>query len=294
MISMNKPEWFRKVIRPRHLVEMRRLILEYRLNTVCEEAACPNRGECYRNKTLTVMILGRNCTRNCRFCNVESKRPDPVDEDEPNRVAEALSQLSLNYVVITSVTRDDLEDGGGEHFAATIRAVREKNPDTVIEVLVPDFVHAIGVVVREKPDVISHNVDTVPRLFQSIRPQASYERSLSLLAGVKELDPDMFTKSGVMVGMGEKYEEVLAVMRDLRAIGCDVFTIGQYARPSKRHIDVSEWIHPRTFDVYRDKAQELGFLHVESGPYVRSSFHAADFLDTIHTSRTWQRRRSSL
>ncbi len=281
MTLMTKPEWFKKVIRPRDLVEMRRLILEYRLNTVCEEAACPNRGECYRNKTLTVMLLGRTCTRNCRFCNVEPKRPDSVDDDEPSRVAEALSQLSLNYVVITSVTRDDLEDGGAGHFAATIRAVREKNPDTAIEVLVPDFVHAIGVVVREKPEVISHNVDTVPRLFQSIRPQTSYERSLSLLAGVKELDPDMFTKSGVMVGMGEKYEEVLAVMRDLRAIGCDVFTIGQYARPSKRHIDVSEWIHPRTFDVYRDKAQELGFLHVESGPYVRSSFHAADFLEKI-------------
>jgi lipoic acid synthetase len=290
MIPVNKPEWFRKVTRPRDLVEMRRLILEYRLNTVCEEAACPNRGECYRNKTLTVMLLGRNCTRNCRFCNVEAKRPDPVDEGEPNRVAEALSQLSLNYVVITSVTRDDLEDGGAGHFAATIRAVRAKNPDTAIEILVPDFVHAVGAVVRERPDVISHNVDTVPRLFQSIRPQASYERSLSLLAGVKELDPEIFTKSGVMLGMGESYEEVLSVMRDLRTVGCDVFTIGQYARPSKRHIDVSEWIHPRTFDVYRDKAQELGFLHVESGPYVRSSFHAADLLDTIHTSRLYEIR----
>jgi lipoyl synthase len=291
MISMSKPEWFRKVIRPRDLVEMRRLILEHRLNTVCEEAACPNRGECYQNKTLTVMLLGRNCTRNCRFCNVESKRPDPVDGDEPERVAEALSELSLTYVVITSVTRDDLEDGGAGHFAATIRAVREKNPETVIEVLVPDFVHAIGAVVREKPDVISHNVDTVPHLFRSIRPQASYVRSLSLLAGVKELDPDIFTKSGMMVGMGETYGEVLEVMKDLRAIGCDVFTIGQYARPSKRHIDVSEWIHPRTFDQYRGKAQELGFLHVESGPYVRSSFHAADFLKKIDRTVLFEPRR---
>jgi lipoyl synthase len=281
MTSMDKPEWFRKVIRPRDLVEMRRLILEHRLNTVCEEAACPNRGECYRNKTLTVMLLGRICTRNCRFCNVESKRPDRVDDDEPNRVAAALSELSLTYVVITSVTRDDLEDGGAGHFAATIRAVREKNPGTALEVLVPDFVHAVAVVVREKPEVISHNVETVPRLYQSVRPQARYERSLSLLARVKEMDPDIFTKSGVMVGLGETYEEVLGVMRDLRAIGCDVFTIGHYARPSKRHIEVSEWIHPRTFDVYRDKAQELGFLHVESGPYVRSSFHAADFLKKI-------------
>jgi len=281
MTSMTKPEWFRKVIRPRDLVEMRRLISEYRLNTVCEEAACPNRGECYRNKALTVMILGRACTRNCRFCNVESKRPDSVDDDEPNRVAVALSRLPLDYVVITSVTRDDLEDGGAGHFAATIRAVREKNPGTALEVLIPDFVHAIGLVVREKPEVISHNVETVPRLYQSVRPQARYERSLSLLARVKEMDPDIFTKSGVMVGLGETYEEVLSVMRDLRAVGCDVFTIGQYARPSKSHIEVSEWIHPRRFDRYREKAQELGFLHIESGPYVRSSFHAADFLDKI-------------
>jgi lipoic acid synthetase len=281
MTSMTKPEWFRKVIRPRDLVEMRRLISEYRLNTVCEEAACPNRGECYRNKTLTVMILGRTCTRNCRFCNVESKRPDSLDDDEPNRVAAALSQLSLDYVVITSVTRDDLEDGGAGHFAATMREVREKNPGTALEVLVPDFVHAIDVVVREKPEVISHNVETVPRLYQSVRPQARYERSLSLLARVKEMDPDIFTKSGVMVGLGETYEEGLSVMRDLRAVGCDVFTIGQYARPSKLHIEVSEWIHPRSFDRYREKAQELGFLHVESGPYVRSSFHAADFLEKI-------------
>jgi lipoic acid synthetase len=293
MKSMNKPEWFRKVIRPKDLVEMRRLITEYKLNTVCEEAACPNRGECYRNRTLTVMILGRACTRNCRFCNVESKRPDSVDDDEPNRVAAALSRLSLDYVVITSVTRDDLEDGGAGHFAATIRAVRAKNPGTALEVLVPDFVHAIGVVVREKPEVIGHNMETVPRLYQSVRPQARYEKSLSLLAKAKEMDPDIFTKSGIMVGFGETYGEVLSVMRDLREVGCDVFTIGQYARPSKRHIEVSEWIHPSSFDRYKEKAQELGFLHVESGPYVRSSFHAADFLDKIAKRRTWVKRGSS-
>jgi lipoic acid synthetase len=291
---MHKPEWFRKVIRPRDLLEMRRLIMEYRLNTVCEEAACPNRGECYRNKTLTVMILGRNCTRNCAFCNVESRRPSSVDEDEPNRVAGALSELSLEYVVITSVTRDDLDDGGAGHFARTIRAVRERNPDTVLEVLVPDFVHSIGKVVREKPEVVSHNVETVPRLYQSVRPQARYEKSLSLLARVKEMDPEIFTKSGVMVGLGETYEEVLGVMRDLRAVGCDVFTIGQYARPSKSHIEVSEWIHPRAFDRYAKEAQELGFLHVESGPFVRSSFHASDLLDKITKRRTWVKRESSL
>jgi lipoic acid synthetase len=285
MTSMNKPEWFRKVIRPRELIGMRNLIREYGLNTVCEEAACPNRGECYRNKTLTVMILGRTCTRNCRFCNVASERPRGVDRDEPNRVAGALSELSLDYVVITSVTRDDLDDGGAGHFAHTIRAVREKNPDTVLEVLVPDFVHAIDMVVREKPEVISHNVETVPRLYQSVRPQAHYERSLSLLAKVKEIDPEIFTKSGAMVGLGETYKEVLDVMRDLRAVGCDALTIGQYARPSKSHIEVSEWVHPHTFDRYRKEAEEMGFLHVESGPYVRSSFHAADFLEKIHRRR---------
>jgi lipoic acid synthetase len=291
MKSMHKPEWFRKVIRPRDLVEMRRLIMEYKLNTVCEEAACPNRGECYRNKTLTVMILGRNCTRNCTFCNVESKKPTAVDDDEPTRVAEALSELSLDYVVITSVTRDDLEDGGSGHFARTIRAVREKNPETVLEVLVPDFVHAIGTVVGEKPEVISHNVETVPRLYQSVRPQAHYEKSLSLLALVKETDPEIFTKSGLMAGLGETYEEIIGVMRDLRAVGCDVLTIGQYARPSRSHIEVSEWIHPSTFDRYREEAQELGFLHVESGPYVRSSFHAADFLEKIRRKVFSQPRR---
>ncbi|MFW6114711.1 MAG: lipoyl synthase [Thermodesulfobacteriota bacterium] len=278
---MHKPEWFNKVISPKDLVEMRRLITKYKLNTVCEEAACPNRGECYRNKTVTVMLLGRNCTRNCRFCNVDSRRPTPVDQDEPNRVAEALLELALNYVVITSVTRDDLEDGGAAHFAQTIRTVKRKNPGTAVEVLVPDFVHAIGKVVSEKPEVISHNVETVPRLYPSVRPQARYERSLSLLARVKEIDPGIFTKSGIMVGFGEIYEEVLSVMRDLRAVGCDVFTIGQYARPSKRHIEVSEWIHPRSFDRYKSDAEEMGFLHVESGPYVRSSFHAADFLEKI-------------
>jgi lipoic acid synthetase len=285
MRSMNKPEWFRKVIRPRELIDMRRLIREYGLNTVCEEAACPNRGECYGNKTLTVMILGRTCTRNCRFCNVESKQPHGIDDDEPNRVAGALSELSLEYVVITSVTRDDLEDGGAGHFASTIRAVRERNPDTVLEVLVPDFVHAIGKVVREKPEVISHNVETVPRLYPWVRPQADYERSLSLLSLVKELDPEIFTKSGMMAGLGETYQEVIGVMRDLRERGCDAFTIGQYARPSRAHIEVSEWVHPRTFDKYRDKAGAMGFLHVESGPYVRSSFHAAEFLKKIHRAR---------
>ncbi|MBW2105359.1 MAG: lipoyl synthase [Deltaproteobacteria bacterium] len=283
---MNKPEWFRKVIRANDLIQMRALIRENRLNTVCEEAACPNRGECYKHKTLTVMILGRTCTRNCRFCNVETKRPEDVDSGEPDRVARALSLLHLDYVVITSVTRDDLEDGGAEHFVKTIKKVKEKNPDTVLEVLVPDFVHSIHRVVEASPEVVSHNVETIPRLYRSVMPQANYEKSLSLLALVKQRNSEIYTKSGMMVGLGERFEEVLSVMRDLRDVGCDVFTIGQYARPSKKHIEVSEWIHPRIFEAYKNRAEEMGFLHVESGPYVRSSFHASEILKKIHYKRT--------
>ena len=282
----NKPEWFRKVIRPNDLIEMRGLIRDNRLNTVCEEAACPNRGECYKNKTLTVMILGRTCTRNCRFCNVETSKPEDVDSDEPNRVARALSQLHLEYVVITSVTRDDLKDGGAGHFVATIQKFKEKNPHTVLEVLVPDFVHSIHKVVNANPEVISHNVETIPRLYLSVRPQADYKRSLSLLKLAKQINPAVYTKSGIMVGFGETWDEMIEVMKDLRDVGCDIFTIGQYARPSKRHIEVSNWIHPRTFEAYKNQAEKMGFLHVESGPYVRSSFHAADILKKIQPKKT--------
>jgi len=228
------------------------------------------------------MILGRTCTRNCRFCNVETKQPEGVDSDEPNRVARALSLLDLDYVVITSVTRDDLEDGGAEHFVKTIRKFKGKNPHTVLEVLVPDFVHSIHKVVKALPEVISHNVETIPRLYGSVRPQANYEKSLSLLALVKKINSGIYTKSGMMVGLGETFEEVLSVMKDLRDVGCDVFTIGQYARPSKKHIEVSEWIHPHIFEAYRNRAEEMGFLHVESGPYVRSSFHASEILKKIN------------
>jgi len=282
----NKPEWFRKVLRPNDLIEMRGLIRDNRLNTVCEEAACPNRGECYKNKTLTVMILGRTCTRNCRFCNVETSKPENVDIDEPNRVAWALSQLHLEYVVITSVTRDDLEDGGAGHFVATIQKFKEKNPHTVLEVLVPDFVQSIHKVVNANPEVISHNVETISRLYPSVRPQADYKRSLYLLKLAKQINPAIYTKSGMMVGFGETWDEVIGVMKDLRDVGCDIFTIGQYARPSRRHIEVSDWIHPRTFEAYKKQAEKMGFLHVESGPYVRSSFHAAEILQKIQPTKT--------
>lgn len=276
-----KPEWFRKNLNLKDLTEMRSFIKEYKLNTVCEEAACPNRGECYKDKTLTVMILGDTCTRNCKFCNVEKKRPGGVDEDEPYRVAEALSKLSLDYVVITSVTRDDLKDGGAEHFAKTITEFKKKNPDKILEVLVPDFLHSIHKVVDVKPDVISHNMETIFRLYEKVRPQADYHRSLKLLEVVKKLDPKIYTKSGIMVGLGEAYEEVIELMLDLKKIKCDVVTIGQYARPSKEHIEVAEWVHPLIFEDYKKDLEALGFMHVESGPYVRSSFHAAEFLKKI-------------
>lgn len=279
---MRKPKWFRKSLNLGDLAEMGRFIRKHKLNTVCEEAACPNRGECYKNKTLTVMILGDKCTRNCRFCNVGTKKPDGiVDEDEPCRVAEALSNLNLDYVVITSVTRDDLKDGGAEHFAKTITEFKKKNPETVLEVLVPDFLHSIHKVVDAKPDVISHNMETVFRLYEKVRPKADYHRSLKLLEVVKKLDPEIYTKSGIMVGLGETYEEAMELMTDLRKIGCDIATIGQYAQPSKQHIEIAEWIHPETFQSYKKDLEELGFLHVESGPYVRSSFHAANFLKKI-------------
>jgi len=287
MSLSRKPEWFRKTQNLKDLVEMRKFIKEYRLNTVCEEAACPNRGECYNKKTLTVMILGDTCTRNCRFCNVGTKKPDgKVDEDEPYRVAEALSKLSLDYVVITSVTRDDLKDGGAKHFAKTITEFKKKNPDTVLEVLVPDFLHSIHEVVDAKPDVISHNMETVFRLYDKVRPQADYHRSLKLLDVVKILDPKIYTKSGIMVGLGESYGEVIELMFDLKKIKCDIVTIGQYARPSKEHVEVAEWVHPEIFEDYKEDLECLGFLHVECGPYVRSSFHASEFLKKISKEKT--------
>lgn len=282
MSLSKKPEWFRKTQNLKDLVEMRKFIKEYNLNTVCEEAACPNRGECYKDKTLTIMILGDTCTRNCRFCNVGTKKPDgKIDEDEPYRVTEALSKLNLEYVVITSVTRDDLEDGGAEHFAKTITEFKKKNPKTLLEVLVPDFIHALYKVVEAKPNVISHNIETIPRLYKDVRPQAIYEKSLSTLSVVKMTDLHIYTKSGLMVGLGEKYDEILDVINDLKNARCDIITIGQYARPSKQHIEVAEWVHPDIFEKYKKEAENLGFLHVESGPYVRSSFHASEFLKKI-------------
>ena len=258
------------------------IISSLSLNTVCDEANCPNRAECFSRGTATFMILGRLCTRHCKFCNVVNGVPGPVDAGEPVRVAKAVAEMKLRYAVITSVTRDDLRDGGAGHFAAVIGAIREAAPGTGIEVLIPDFRGAEGsieCVVMADPDVINHNIETVPRLYSTVRPEADYARSLDVLRTVKRLDPGKLTKSGIMVGLGESRSEVLAVFNDLRAAGCDLLTVGQYLSPSKAHLPVVEYIHPDDFEKYRIAALEAGFRHVASSPLVRSSYMAENMLE---------------
>jgi lipoic acid synthetase len=274
----HKPEWLRRRFSYKSSVtEVNDLLVDLNLNTVCQEAHCPNQLECFGNHTATFMILGDHCSRNCTFCAVAFGPQDPPNPDEPRRVAEAVSHLGLKYVVLTSVTRDDLSDGGAAHFASTIRAIREIRDEISVEVLVPDFqgsAKALAAVLAAEPAVLNHNVETVPRLYPAVRPQADYERSLQLLAEVKRLTRDTVSKSGFMVGLGEKREEVSSLMRDLREVGCDLVTIGQYLRPSKDHHPVVEYIPPNIFQTYKIEAQSLGFLGVASGPYVRSSYHA--------------------
>lgn len=270
------PDWIR--VRIEGLHETKQILRSHRLSTVCEEARCPNIGFCFSKPTATFMILGSLCTRSCRFCNVESSSPLPPDPDEPERVAKAAKEMGLRYVVITSVTRDDLQDGGASHFAATIRAVRRQLPDSGIEVLTPDFkgdIKALKTVLEAHPDVFNHNIETVPRLYSVVRPQADYGRSLMVLRMAKELS-GIRTKSGIMVGLGEEIEEVVNVMKDLRDVGCDYITIGQYLRPSKRNLPVREYIRPEVFDRYREIAKRLGFRGVASGPLVRSSMNAEE------------------
>ncbi len=253
------------------------LLRTHRLHSVCEEARCPNIGECFNAGTATFMILGDVCTRNCGFCAVTSGQPGGVDYLEPHRLARGVELLGLDYVVITSVTRDDLPDGGAGVFAACVRAIRRNKPQCRVEVLVPDFLgdwNALATVVEAEPFVLGHNVETVPRLYRRVRPKAGYRRSLDLVAKVKELDPGMLTKSGIMVGLGETREEILEVMADLRAAGCDILTIGQYLRPSQRHVPVERFYPPEEFESLAEHGRELGFRHVEAGPLVRSSYHA--------------------
>lgn len=249
------------------------------LHTVCQSARCPNVGECFGRGNATFMILGDMCTRDCRFCAVDHGRPSPVDPGEPRRVAEAAAMLGLAHVVITSVTRDDLADGGAGHFAASIAAVRELLPDAGVEVLVPDFGGnraAVEVVMTAGPDVLNHNVETVPRLYPEVRPQADYARSLELLGWAREMAPQSVTKSGFMVGLGEEEDEVVALLGDLRAAGVEAVTIGQYLQPTRAHLPVVKYVRPEIFDSYAERAREMGFAAVLSGPLVRSSYHAGE------------------
>jgi lipoic acid synthetase len=276
-----KPPWI-KVRLPSNPVffSTKALISDLRLHTVCESALCPNRWECWSQGTATFMIAGDRCTRACGFCAVTTAKPFALEENEPRRVAEAVQRMKLKHVVITAVARDDLKDGGADHFARTISAIRETDPSIVIEVLVPDF-HAqdwcIQSVLDARPDIYNHNMETVERLTPVVRSRAKYRTSLQALRRAKELSPDIVTKSGVMLGLGEKEAELFQTMDDLREVGCEVLTMGQYLRPSPKYLPVVEYITPEQFNYYGDIARRKGFLYVASGPLVRSSYHAADF-----------------
>ena len=277
-----RPEWLRvKAPVSAEYAETRSLLREHNLGTVCEEAACPNIGECWAQKHATMMILGSVCTRACAFCNVATGRPDLLDPHEPENVGAAVSKLALRHVVITSVDRDDLDDGGAGHFARTITDIREQSPGTTIEILTPDFLRkdgALEIVVEAKPDVFNHNMETVPRLYPSSRPGARYFHSLSILQQVKKLDPSIFTKSGIMVGLGESDEEVGQLMDDLRSADVDFMTIGQYLQPTPKHAPVDRFVEPSIFESYVKQGNAKGFLLMSSTPLTRSSYHAdADF-----------------
>jgi lipoyl synthase len=277
---LKKPDWIRvKAGSPStRFYEIKQVLREHKLVTVCEEASCPNIGECFGKGTATFMIMGDKCTRRCPFCDVGHGRPDPLDVDEPDNLARTIEQLKLKYVVITSVDRDDLRDGGAAHFVACIRKVRERSPQTRIEILTPDFRgradRALGILRDAPPDVMNHNLETVPRLYKEARPGSDYAFSLSLLQQFKEQVPGVPTKSGLMVGLGETDEEILQVMRDMRAHGIDMLTIGQYLAPSGHHLPVRRYVHPDTFRMFEREAASMGFTHAAVGAMVRSSYHA--------------------
>jgi lipoic acid synthetase len=285
-----KPSWIRvKAPVGEGYRKTHQIMREHKLVTVCEEAGCPNAGECWSQGHATMMIMGEICTRGCTFCNVATGRPQDLDLFEPGRVADAVQKLGLNHVVITSVDRDDLEDGGAEHFAMTIRAIRKRAPGTTIEILTPDFLKCddsvLEVVVAAKPDVFNHNLETVPGLYPEVRPGARYFHSLRLLQRVKEIDPTMFTKSGIMVGLGEDRQSVLQVMDDMRAADVDFLTIGQYLQPTPKHHAVDRFVHPDEFAAYEKAAYGKGFLMVSATPLTRSSYHAGDDFERLRAAR---------
>lgn len=289
MLKMDRPDWLTvQVPKVEALDRMKQLLAAGHLHTVCEGADCPNIGECFGNKTCTFMILGNVCTRNCRFCAVAHGRPATVDSGEPQAVALTTHQLGLKHVVVTSVTRDDLADGGAGHFADTIRAIRAQVPETTIEVLIPDFqgsIAALQLVLDAQPDVINHNIETVPRLYSTVRPQAIYPRSLELIKRVSESGRDILSKSGLMLGLGETNDEVIEVMEELRSAECNFLTLGQYLSPSPAHHPIVEYVHPDTFKMLQEIGCNMGFLEVNAGPLVRSSYHAARTFSKIDVKK---------
>jgi lipoic acid synthetase len=277
-VARRHPEWI-KVRAPsgEAFFETKRVVKDLRLHTVCEEAHCPNVGECWHHKTATFMLLGDVCTRNCSFCAVAHGRPVAVDLDEPERVAEGVARLGLRHVVVTSVDRDDLPDGGAGHFARTAQAIKASVPECTVEMLVPDFkgdLAAVDTIVDAPVDILNHNTETVPRLYRRVRPGARYERSIELLRHAKLRRPGLLTKTGLMLGLGEEHDELRGVFTDLGAVGCNILTLGQYLRPSSAQLPVERYLPPAEFAALRDEALHFGFRHVESGPLVRSSYHA--------------------
>jgi len=278
-IDTRRPDWLRvRLPGGPHYSELKGIMRGLDLHTVCEEARCPNIGECWEARTATFMILGDTCTRACGFCAVKTGRPGTLDLGEPVRVAEAVERMGLKHAVITSVNRDELEDGGAAIFAGTIRQIRKRLPECGIEVLIPDFMGdeaSLGTVMRARPDILNHNIETVPRLYSQVRPKGRYPRSLELLARAKRMDATVYTKSGIMLGLGEEMDEVIQVFRDLRAHDVEILTVGQYLRPTANHLPLVRYVTPEEFAELKVEALSLGFRHVESGPLVRSSYHAA-------------------
>ena len=277
-----KPEWLRvKAPQMQRVGSVKEILRDLKLNTVCEEASCPNIGECFHEGTATFLIMGPACTRACPYCDIDfEKKPQPLDKTEPLRLAEAVKRLKLSHVVVTSVNRDDLPDGGASQFVACMEAIRQISPQTTIEVLIPDLCanwKALELILQANPEVLNHNTETVPRLYRRVRPQGEYGRSLELLQRTREIAPWVYTKSGIMVGLGETEAEVREVMKDLRKVDCDIITIGQYLQPSAKHLGVKEFVTPNQFDSWRTYGESLGFLQVVSSPLTRSSYHAGQF-----------------
>ncbi|MGL1890743.1 MAG: lipoyl synthase [Spirochaetaceae bacterium] len=284
-----KPDWLRiKVNQNDNLTFIEDLLKKRSLNTVCNEAMCPNRGECYSKKTATFIVLGKVCTRNCTFCTVTKGKTETPDINEPGNIALAVKEMGLRHVVITSVTRDDLADGGSAHFAEIINRIKESSPSVIIEVLIPDFrgnEDALRTVIDAAPDIINHNMETVKSLYDEVRPQAKYEQSLELLKRVKEIAPEIVTKSGIMLGLGETADQIFYLLKDLREVECQILTIGQYLAPSEDHHEVVEYIHPDKFEEYKRLGEKLGFLSVASSPLVRSSYNAEEMYNLIERNK---------